>query len=179
MADEWVDADSGKARGHDSAADSAADLMTGDFVTKTLSDQLPAAGSDPVTVVLGEDGAARFVIGPEGPGPALIVPAATPVTAIAATPRLVAAAYDGLPLLVRAQDGTIAGIITPDALAAVLLYTGTRGGPDTTLHGDPEPVAGAIEIRCRCGRVNLYDFYLPGDQVACAAGHPFEPEWGR
>ncbi|GII60831.1 hypothetical protein Skr01_09160 [Sphaerisporangium krabiense] len=179
MAGEWVDADSGETRGRDSGGDSAADLMTGDFVIKTLGDVVPPAGSDPVTVVLGEDGAARFVVGPEGPGPALIVPATASLTAIAATPRLVAAAYDGLPLLVRAEDGTIAGIISPDALAPVLLYTGTRGGPDTTLHGDPEPVAGAIEIRCRCGRVNLYDFYLPGDQVACAAGHPFQPEWGR
>ena len=160
----------------------AADLMTSDFSVKTISNGEVPAVSGEVIVACDNNGDPRYVVYRTGPGPAVLIPDTTTASEITATPQLASMVYADLPLLVtRASE--IIGIITPQALAAFLAHGTTRAWPDgiddTRLFGDPEPVSGPIVIHCRCGHANQYEYYIPGDPVPCAAGHPLVPEWSR
>ncbi|MEO3867563.1 hypothetical protein ABGB18_01895 [Nonomuraea sp. B12E4] len=165
----------------------AADLVSDDYGVRSVAEAPETSAT--MTVVVDERGSPRWVVGPEGAGPAVAVAPGVPVLAILSDVELLETLGTGLPGLVVLDEGRLTGVIRRQALETALSeglereLSNPTPSDDATLHGPREDLvasAGPL-IRCRvCGLTHAYRGYLPTDRTVCKTPvpvHDLVPEW--
>lgn len=162
------------------------DLMRTDPPTVPVHEAPSSAAN--VIVVVDRAGCPRWVVGPAGPAPAVLVAPDASLAEIVAAPALRTALADGLPALVVGHaDGTLQGVVThevlADALATHLSEDGqavgaTLGDPADIQLGGSERSVGGVTILCRvCGQANGFGEFPEPGQLCTGGGHALEYDW--
>ncbi|EEP70588.1 hypothetical protein MCAG_00915 [Micromonospora sp. ATCC 39149] len=173
----------------------ARDLMCTDHCV-VETDSAPPDRADELTLGVDERGTPRWVVGPGGRGPALLVAASTPVDELLTSNALVRLLDEHLPALVVVDDsGRPVGVVPAEALGEQLLRqldgdkwaaygTDVLAPPDPGVMGDPllagrlRPPTAPIRIFCAyCGALNHLDEFPEPDRDCAAGGHRLEPDW--
>ncbi|MFB4283664.1 MULTISPECIES: hypothetical protein [unclassified Nonomuraea] len=164
---------------------SAGELMAVDYGSAPAGD---APGrSDLPLVAVDDEGRPRWVVGPAGPAPAVVMSPDDDVTALAAMPGVLRLLNDGLPAVLVVDGDRLVGVLRPAAIRAELARmldadgdaVGTVLDADWELYGPPNQPVHAIRIKCaRCGTVSALPEYPTPDGL-CPAGqdHALVPDW--
>jgi hypothetical protein len=130
-------------------------------------------------IVLGEDQAPAYVVGPQGQAPLLIASRATPLRNIIDTPSLMERINAGAPGVVIMDDDQPVGAITTDVLRdyqinQYMAYSQTLG--DETIPGVPiHPRMTVICTCCKASNVDLTNIVV--GTTMCINGHLLCVPW--
>ncbi|MEU7616494.1 hypothetical protein AB0M91_08460 [Micromonospora rifamycinica] len=169
----------------------ARDLMLTDHrVVET--EHGPPERADELTLGVDGRGTPRWVAGPGGRGPALLVAASTPVDELLTSDALFRLLSEQLPALVVVDgSGRPMGVVPAEALAEQLLRQlgpaygidvlgeAVPGGMDDPLLAGPlRPPTLPIRVFCEyCGALNHFDEFPEPEQDCVAGGHRLQPGW--
>ncbi|WP_329425653.1 hypothetical protein OG339_35715 [Streptosporangium sp. NBC_01495] len=166
-------------------ARAAAELMETRYGTVPAT-RAPGRSDTPV-VVVDDDGRPRWVVGPAGPGPAVVIPPEELVSALSAMPGVLRLLNEGLPAVLVAEGDRVIGVLSSEVIRVELRNAIEDGdaigtvldGSDYALYGDPSPAADLIRIRCAaCGVVSAIEEFPPADGLCPnGRGHLLVPDW--
>ncbi|KWV33451.1 CBS domain-containing protein [Micromonospora rifamycinica] len=155
----------------------------------------PPERADELTLGVDGRGTPRWVAGPGGRGPALLIAASTPVDELLTSDALIRLLSE-LPALVVVDDsGRPMGVVSAEALAEqVLRHLGRAAWPtygiepleaevpfgmdDPLLAGSLRPPTLPIRVFCQyCGALNHFDEFPEPEQDCVAGGHQLRAVW--
>ncbi|MEO3876189.1 hypothetical protein ABGB18_46115 [Nonomuraea sp. B12E4] len=144
---------------------------------------VPTGAGDVPFVLIDADGRTAGLVGSAGPGPAVAVPADTPLSAVLDLEEVLDALLGGADALVLtdSQDrpvGVVPAAAVRDELARSLADPHELG-PGEGL-ASPRPLAPPLRIRCGvCGEVNGFVRFRQTETYLCVSeGHDFVPFYG-
>ena len=155
-------------------------MMTDD-ARRPIAD-FAAAPDAPFQVLLDDDGGPAGLVGPDGPGPAVVVAADTPLAVVLHARSVLEALLDGAGGVVLVDPaGRPVGVVAAGRLRAELtrdLAEPYELGDDQPLglrHALPPPVRIPCDV---CGRTNVFDRFQQTVTYRCQHGdHDFRPRW--
>jgi hypothetical protein len=158
-------------------------LMSGDFRVREAG-KGGAEEHEGLVVLLDGQGAPSGLVGPDGPGPAVVVPADTPIVAVLHSAEVLEALLDGVAALVVVGDGPgPLGVVSAAALRSRLaleMAAPHRLG-DADAYGRRTRLPPPIRIRCaECGGTNVFARISQSRTARCTHGdHDFVPDHGE
>ncbi|MEV0352217.1 hypothetical protein AB0H88_41180 [Nonomuraea sp. NPDC050680] len=133
-------------------------------------------------VLVDAQGRTAGLVGPAGPGPAIAIPADTPLAVVLSSEEVLDALLAGADALVLIDPGERpVGVVPVPAvraeLARALADPHELGAGDGL--GRPRSLAPPLRIRCRtCGEVNTFTRFQQTETYDCVSGHDFVPFYG-
>ncbi|WFE97504.1 hypothetical protein [Micromonospora sp. WMMD987] len=153
----------------------------------------PPERADELTLGVDGRGTPRWVAGPGGRGPALLIAASTPVDELLTSDALIRLLSELPALVVVDESGRPMGVVSAEALAEqVLRHLGRAAWPtygseplsahvsmdDSLLAGSLRPPTLPIRVFCQyCGALNHFDEFPETEQDCVAGGHQLRAVW--
>lgn len=159
-----------------------ADIATEDYAIATVLDRgAPYDGR--LVVLIDEQGEPVGLVGPDGPGPAVVVPGDTSLFRLLYCEDVLESLLDGAPgLVVVDTGGRPAGVVPVEAVQAEL--AAEMAAPhelgDSELPGVRTSLPPPIRLRCGvCQRTNRFARFRHTQTYRCQyGGHDFVPSYG-
>ena len=157
-----------------------------DAETPVVSVEQAPQQAERLTVVVDAEGLPRWLVGPDGPAPVLVVAPDRLLGEVLSSEGVLSLLAAGVPALVVVDAGRVTGTIAMEDLRVVLAAMNDAGaalsgtlddGVDFTLAGAPRP-PDRIRVWCGvCGALNELEEPPQSGQTCVTGGHPLQPEW--
>ncbi|WP_340384251.1 hypothetical protein U5640_40715 [Streptomyces sp. SS7] len=172
------------------------EVMSAEFLSGTeaalLSASLAGRGDAAFAVLTGRGGEPAGLVGADGHWPAVVVAKSLPLKDLLADKTVLRALTSGIPAVVVAEGGRVAGVVGAQALDDLLAADVIESGPGTKLGLEAQPMGlpdphPALLIQCvapvpgggQCGATNAFPRWPPeqGNGECVEGGHAFRPFW--